>query len=325
MKKITILFILLLTSCFTELSHQVSLSNEYQAGDTYMQIRLRGTVRLVNKKINHLRLSELSGLAWSEDDKILYAISDDGNLFHLRPQIVDNTLVGVNFITAFTLSNKKGKKLKYRDSEGLSILNGANGIIGDSELIISFERKPRIARFNPKGKLLVNYTLPPVLKKKKFFYNNNKIFEAVTVHPKLGVITAPELPMRKNKIRPSLKNHKHTIYALDGKSWSFPAFPVKNSSIVAMEYLQDGSLLILERAYVSIYKPLIITLRQLWLETMETKQVAVFNNHLGWQIDNFEGLTHHQGNYFFMVSDNNDISLQRTLLTYFEFPVQNKI
>ena len=320
-KKIIILFILLiLTACFTELSHRVVLSDDYQAGDTYMQIRLRGTVQLVNKRINHVRLAELSGLAWSEDDKILYAVSDRGDLFHLRPKIVDNTLIEVKFITAYPLLNKKGKKLKHRDSEGLSILNGANGIVGDSELVISFERKARIARFNPKGQPLANYTLPANLKKKKFFYNDNKMFEAVTIHPNFGVLTAPELPMLKNKVRPSLKNHEHTIYALDGRSWSFPAYPTKKSAMVAMEYLQDGSLLILERAYVSIYKPLIISLRQLWLETGQTEQVAVFNNHLGWQIDNFEGLTHHQGNYFFMVSDNNDRSLQRTLLTYFEFP-----
>ncbi|MCK5877306.1 MAG: esterase-like activity of phytase family protein, partial [Candidatus Marithrix sp.] len=149
-KKIIILFsLLILTACFTKLSHRVVLSDDYQAGDTYMQIRLRGTVQLVNKRINHVRLAELSGLAWSEDDKILYAVSDRGDLFHLRPKIVDSTLIEVKFITAYPLLNKKGKKLKHRDSEGLSILNGANGIVGDSELVISFERKARIARFNP--------------------------------------------------------------------------------------------------------------------------------------------------------------------------------
>ena len=318
--KIIVLFILLLisTACFTDLSGPVILSNEYQVNDIYMKIRLKGTVRLVNKKINHLRLAELSGLAWSEDDKILYALSDKGKLFHLRPKIVDNILVGVNFKTAFMLRNKKGKKLKHRDSEGLSIFNGANNISGDSELLISFERKPRVARFSPKGKLLVDYTLPAILTNKKSFYTKNKMFEAVTIHPKLGILTAPELPMQKNNIRPYLVNHAHTIYSFSGKTWTFPAFPTKNSSLVAMETLQDGSILLLERAYVSKRKPLIISLKQLWLDTLQIKQIAVFNSHLGWQIDNFEGLTHHQGNYFFMVSDNNNTPIQQTLLTYFE-------
>ncbi len=315
MKIILALGLLLIsTACFTELSNPVILSNEYQVGDVYMKIRLRGTIRLVNKKINHLRLAELSGLAWSEDDQILYAVSDRGNLFHLRPKIVNNTLVGVKFTTAFPLLNKKDKKLKHRDSEGLSILNGANNIIGDSELVISFERKPRIARFSPKGKPLANYILPSSLQKTKYFHTGNKMFEAVTVHPSLGILTAPELPLKN--VHSSIKHH--TIYALDGKTWSFPAFPTKNSSVVAMETLQDGSILLLERAYVSKFKPLIISLRQLWLDTMKTKQIAIFNNHLGWQIDNFEGLTNHQGKYFFMVSDDNNQPFQQTLLTYFE-------
>jgi len=45
---------------------------------------------------------------------------------------------------------------------------------------------------------------------------------------------------------------------------------------------------------------------------------VVLDNTKGWLLDNFEGLTQHQGRYFFMVSDNNDNRLQRTLLTYFE-------
>jgi hypothetical protein len=35
-------------------------------------------------------------------------------------------------------------------------------------------------------------------------------------------------------------------------------------------------------------------------------------------IDNFEGLARHRGNRFFMVSDDNGVFIQRTLLLYFE-------
>jgi hypothetical protein len=38
----------------------------------------------------------------------------------------------------------------------------------------------------------------------------------------------------------------------------------------------------------------------------------------GHQIDNFEGLARHRGNRFFLVSDDNDLFLQRSLLMYFE-------
>ena len=46
--------------------------------------------------------------------------------------------------------------------------------------------------------------------------------------------------------------------------------------------------------------------------------VALMDTAQGYQIDNFEGLTRHKGNHFFMVSDNNDLFVQRTLLLYFE-------
>ena len=38
----------------------------------------------------------------------------------------------------------------------------------------------------------------------------------------------------------------------------------------------------------------------------------------GHQIDNFEGLAKHRGNRFFLVSDDNDLFFQRSLLMYFE-------
>ena len=46
--------------------------------------------------------------------------------------------------------------------------------------------------------------------------------------------------------------------------------------------------------------------------------VALMDTAQGYQIDNFEGLARHKGNRFFMVSDNNDLFVQRTLLLYFE-------
>jgi hypothetical protein len=39
---------------------------------------------------------------------------------------------------------------------------------------------------------------------------------------------------------------------------------------------------------------------------------------MGHRVDNFEGLSRHRGNHFFMVSDDNDLFVQQTLLLYFE-------
>ena len=37
-----------------------------------------------------------------------------------------------------------------------------------------------------------------------------------------------------------------------------------------------------------------------------------------WAPDNFEGIAHHRDNKYFMITDDNESALQRTLLTYFE-------
>ena len=92
---------------------------------------------------------------------------------------------------------------------------------------------------------------------------------------------------------------------------------------MAMEVLADGSLLTLERGFVSLTRPLVIALRRTRLpshpsEPLQIEEVAVFDTSQGWMLDNFEGLTHHHGQRFFMISDNNHHVLQSNLLVYFE-------
>lgn len=321
--KIGIVLFLLMSSsaCSTPFSRPIIFSQHYDTGDTYMGIRLQGTIKLANYQINGLKMTELSGLAWDEDDGILYAISDNGYLFHLRPVIIKQILTDVKLVAGFRLQQKNGKRLSSQDAEGLSILKARNGRIGDSQLIISFERKPQIALFNPKGQLLNEYTLPKKLRNPQNYYNQNKMLESVSQHPHFGILTAPEWPLKQKNTTYSLKGqHQHTIYALNGQQqWRFPAYPVPNSAIVALEVLENNSVLVLERAYVSIFKPLIISLRQLWLlgnGKTQQKQLAIFDSHEGWQTDNFEGLTHHRHNNFFMISDDNNSPLQMTLLSY---------
>ncbi|HAI69612.1 MAG TPA: hypothetical protein DCM38_09280 [Gammaproteobacteria bacterium] len=308
-------------------NHPFSLSEHYQIGDIYMDIRLWGTVELPPNEINGLKMGQLSGLAWDEDEKLLYALSDRGIIFHLRPLIKNNTLTSVRVISAYLLKNTQGKTLRWRDAEGIVILKGHNGIMGDSQLLIMLEIGPRLALFTPEGKPLDNYTLPKTLQTGKNYAGSNKILESVTVHPTFGIITAPEWPLKEANKPYSLKGeHKITLYTLNQRQWILPAFPAKNSGVVALETLEDGSILILERAFYSIYTPLIISLRRVWLSSCQSKtglhseseQVAIFDNTQGWHIDNFEGLTHHQGRYFFIVSDNNHSRWQRTLLSYFE-------
>jgi hypothetical protein len=335
-KKLAIFALVIIpTGCvFSSFSRPVIFSNSHPTGDTYMGIRLLGTVKLANKKINGIVLSELSGLVWDNDEQLLYAISDNGSIFHLRPIISNHILTRIDAVSAYWLLNKKGNQLQSRDSEGLALLNGNNGIPADSELVISFERTPRIARFTPQGEPLGDYTLPAPLSDINNYYTTNKGLEAVTVHPQFGILTAPEWPLQKKNTVYSLKGqHQHTIYAIErGQQWTFSAYPAPNSAVVALETLADGSVLVLERAFFSVFKPVIISLRRLWLSTCQnssitekSEQVALFDSSQGWRVDNFEGLTRHTNVSFFMVSDDNGHRfLQETLFSYWELINRNE-
>ena len=53
-------------------------------------------------------------------------------------------------------------------------------------------------------------------------------------------------------------------------------------------------------------------------QLLKPETMVTMDSKDGFHIDNFEGLARHQGKRFFIVSDNNDLFLQRTLLMYFE-------
>jgi hypothetical protein len=53
-------------------------------------------------------------------------------------------------------------------------------------------------------------------------------------------------------------------------------------------------------------------------ELLKPETIVKLDSVEGYHVDNFEGLTRHQGNRFFMISDNNDLFVQRSLLMYFE-------
>ena len=138
------------------ISRQFSVSGEYEPGDRFMGMQLLGTVRLMPKAVNGLKPRELSGLAWDADDELLYAVSDDGFLVHLRVEFRDGVLTRVYLEDAYSLLNRYGGTLSeaYSDAEGLTARHTRNGIPGDAELVVSFEREPRLVRYSPQGQYI---------------------------------------------------------------------------------------------------------------------------------------------------------------------------
>lgn len=281
------------------------------------RMQVLGMLELPNLNVDGHRFAQLSALAWDEDEQLLYALSDKGSLFWLRPVFTDGRLSDVILVKAVALQapGKKTTKGHRLDSEGMDILRGSNGRKGDSELLISFERYPRIARHRPDGRWLEDRKLPAPLADNKNLAEPNKGLEALTVHPTFGVLTAPEAPL-KNEPRGYSR-----IFSLDGRAWGYPLAP--NHHIVALQALEGRGVLVLERDYRSLLGGMRIALRRVELPAKNDKPLVPetlveLSTNDGHPIDNFEGLTAHRGRRHFLISDDNDIFLQRTLLLYIE-------
>lgn len=281
------------------------------------RLTIQDSLVIPAQTVNGVKLSELSGLAWDQDEQLLYAISDKGRLFHLRLQLRGNRLEAATPIYAVNLTDVAGDQVKKgrRDAEGLTVMNANNGKRGDTQLVISLEGEPRLIRFTPQGQAIKNITLPEALRQWRAYRSPNRSLESVTFHPRYGFLTAPELPLRAQS------NNMHTVYAMSGKRWSFPVYPEAKSGISAMEALPDGNLLVMERAWSGMLSPLVVSLRYVDLQhcsplgVCSVTDLRVISSHLF--IDNYEGLTHIKGNQYLMVSDDGDESLLNTTLTLF--------
>lgn len=295
-------------------------SEEFESIDQFMQIKILGSIALKPIKIDSLVVSELSGIAWDNDEQLLYAISDEGLLYHIKLIFNKGRLHNMRVILAVPLKSKKGKPLKGKrsDSEGLTLINGNNGIQGDAKLVISFENKPRVALFTPKGEFIKKIRLPRKLEKRKSYRNKNKALESVTSHPKYGFLTASEYPLDEDSL------NYQSLYSASGKTWHFSASQATNSAITGLETLPNGDIMILERAYKNPVTPIRINLRRLNLEQCNQKNeckteiIASFDGSDGWLLDNFEGLAHIHKNQYLMVSDDNQNLLQKTIFVHFE-------
>lgn len=299
----------------------IALSDQVVSGGAYQGIRFLGALRLNHSEINGLRLCGLSGLAWDEDAGLLYAISDQGALFHLRPVFDDHGfLSGAQPIAAYSLQDSSGQPVRspFADAEGLAIRNGDNGQPGDAVLLVSFEGAPRVVRYSVAGQWQGEERLPAILRDIGNYRHPNQALEAVTLDPQRGILTGSETPLRGDP------DQQIRLFTRSGFFWNYPLSSAPSSALVAMEALPEGGLLTLERAFVSPLRPLIISLRRTQLPAskaagalLKVTDVAVFDSSQGWLLDNFEGLTRHRDRRFFMISDDNCNALQTTLLVYF--------
>jgi hypothetical protein len=258
---------------------------------------------------NGVPFSEISDIAYNKNSRELFMIGDKGYLYRFSANF-NKKIENLNYIDGVKLKKLNGKRKRF-DSEGLTYNR-------KGELIVSFERKPKIYKISTKGVLLSQYRLPKKLRKKSAYRSKNKMFEALAFHPKYGILTVAEYPIKKSKKR------DQTIYSLRGKEWHFRTEKYKNSAVTAIEVMDDGNILVLERAYSGLSNPFMITLKKVYIDSCSRKNrcksevLISFDSFKGWGMENFEGLAKVGKNRFIMVSDNNNKDFLPTTLIYFK-------
>ena len=189
------------------------------------------------------KIRELSGLGWDGDEKLLYAVGDNGYLYHFKIDFVADRFVKVEPVYSSAIADSAGGILSWEltNAEGLDVRNDANGVIGDSELVIAFEDGPSIGRFTPKGQFIAEVKLPTILADTSVYLTTNKRLESVSEMAPFGVLTAPEAHLIDEP------DSFHSVFAMDGHRWRFPALQTEQDSIKAIDPLSESRLLVLVR------------------------------------------------------------------------------
>lgn len=319
--------IILLLICYTyagqviaerDIGNYIDLPQDQLQQLEQNNLKVLGVLQLDQDAGQDYPLMEFSGLGWDHDEDTLIILSDRGFLIHTKPIFANGQLIDLKMMSYHHLHDENGKKLKHTaaDSEGLALINSKNNIIGDTELIISFERQPRVIRYATDGTFIADEPLNNELSDIKNYASANKALEAITIHKQFNIITGPERPLKNNP------DNLLSLHTLNKKAWYFTPANEDYGSLVGLTTLPDNRLVALERIFSSIFGGVsnaihLITLGQ---DSIKAKKIASIDPSTSYFNDNFEGITWHEKNRFFIISDDNDNIFQKSLLVYFEIP-----
>ncbi len=311
-----IYILVVLLAVFGQALEKYQINPDSITDGKFMGIKILDS-RLVDiSRVDGEKFYGISGISYDEKHDVLYALNDRGRLFHFRILVKDNKIKDLKPISGHRLYDEHGRKLlKPRsDSEGLALIQN-----GDQKaLLVSFERYPKIMKFDIFGHGTKNQTitLPTRLKNIKNYQGKNGALEALTYHPEYGILTTAEFPLKDQK------SGYQGIFNSDGEVCKFKKDYFDNA-VTEFEIMPDNNLLVLQRDFEKKTFKISITLKKVYLDEIidgicSTKNLAVMKSDAGWNLDNFEGLTHYKDNIYFMISDDNGFFLQDTILTMFE-------
>lgn len=265
--------------------------------------------------VNGIRISELSGLAWDADEQLLYAVSDQGKVFHFRLRHAGSRVVALEPVHAAALVDPQRfwPMLVGFNAEGCAVRNADNGRSGDTELVVAIEaRTPRILRFDPQGKALGDLPVPPPAHDRHNYRKKRWGLESVLLHPGHGLMTAPEAPLLGQPAE------LHTLYA-EGGHWSF-ARRGGDSWLKALDVLPGGDVVALERN--SVAGGLQASLRRVHLAGCQLGATCASATRvlLPPGPHNFEGMTPLDDQHLLLVSDNGNKGALDTVFVLLALP-----
>ena len=265
-----------------------------------------------------------SGFAIDADGKGFFAVSDAGAWMSGAISYDDKGLPqGMASVRLGAIQSKDGDPLsrsRDRDAEGLALLSGATQM---GTVLISFERKHRIARFDIDGNGLSpakgKISLPASAKD----MSANGGLEGIAVlrgGPNKGALVAFSERMRDDD-----GNHIGWIWEGEDRPRKFYMTNGGGYDVTDVAPLPDGGLLVLERRFrfsegVRMRLRLIKQQQLRARETIDAETLVAANGSR--EIDNMEGLAAHvapTGEIIVtMISDDNfNRGLQRTILLQF--------
>jgi len=262
-------------------------------------------------KIDGIKLSEVSDLVYDKKSSTLFMLNDKGVLFTFNAKFT-NKGFDLKPLHAYHLRDIDGVVLSGNrsDSEGMTLDDRG-------ELYVSFERITKIYHFSKKGIMLDEVKLPKSLQNVELS-SDNKSLESLAWSKKYGFITALEYPKRGTERR------EQTIYSTSGKVWRFKMEDIKRNGISEIEVMDDGNLLVLERAFNWFIGKFEVNLVELDINNCKTKEyckkelILKLKINSFFNMENFEGLTNLGNGRYLLISDDNNNWLALTKLVYFE-------
>ncbi len=265
-----------------------------------------------------------SGLALNPDGKGFFAISDAGAW--MRGALVYDPTgapAGMKDVILGAIQSKKGDPLsrkKDADAEGLALTQGDTD---NGRVLISFERRHRIARYDITNGELSSSMGEVTLPGSAYDMPSNGGFEAIA-QLRGGPNTGKLVAFSEHK-RDRAGNYVGWIWESKSRPRKFFMTNDGDYDITDASALPDGSLLVLERRFRFSEG---VSMRLRHIKAKELRRGRVIDADIlvaadgSKQIDNMEGLATHAGPdgeiIITMISDDNyNHALQRTLLLQF--------